>query len=184
MERVSITLMNRALNNTIDQSSPEYFSVQSEREIWPIVAFQIPRETYEILRWMFNLTLIPSLISAQRHGQLLDVEGVGYFAVDWHIVANMKSIKCLYDLGQGDPNCPQCCIYCNQTRQKPCVLTTQQTKATMSNQKNTWNDGLFSDTVAAEPVAGEATMGRWRPIFDIPLDHSSYLCYACSQQNH
>ena len=104
MERVSIILMNRALNNTIDQSSPEFFSVQSDREIWPIAAFQIPHETHKILSWVFNLTSIPSLISAQRRGQLLDVEGIGSFAVDWHIAADMKSIKCLYGLGQG-PSC-------------------------------------------------------------------------------
>ena len=36
LERVSITLMNRALNPEILKNDAKYFSVQSEREIWPI----------------------------------------------------------------------------------------------------------------------------------------------------
>ncbi len=41
MERVSITLMNRALNPEITVQSPEYFAVQSEREIFPVACFQV-----------------------------------------------------------------------------------------------------------------------------------------------
>lgn len=49
LERVSITLMNRALDSKITKGSSEYFSVQSRREIWPVSAFQVPHETHEIL---------------------------------------------------------------------------------------------------------------------------------------
>jgi len=38
-ERMSLTLMNRALDNNIDPQSEKYFSMQSEGEIWPIAAF-------------------------------------------------------------------------------------------------------------------------------------------------
>lgn len=57
MERLSITMMNRALNMDIDPKSDEYFSVQSEREIWPIASFQVPRETHQILSWVSFLKL-------------------------------------------------------------------------------------------------------------------------------
>ena len=174
MERVSITFMNRALDSSIHPKSQKYFSVQSEREIWPIAAFQIPRETHEILKVVFNSTNIPAMIKAQMAGQLLYVEGVGSFPVEWHLAADMKSIKSLYGLGQG-PNSPQCCIFCNQTRIKPIVVTTAHAKAAMKNQKYCWNDGLFSDTLAAEPVSGEACCSRWKPIFDIPL-RNVHIC--------
>jgi hypothetical protein len=169
MERVSITVMNRALDNRISTESKEYFSVQSEREIWPVATFQIPHETNEILSWVFNLTKIPDLIKAQGRGQLLEVPGIGSFTVEWHLAADMKTIKAMYGLKQG-PNCPQCCIYCCQTRVKPVVGTVAQATTAANNRKFTWHNGLFSKAVMAEPLGGAATLGRWKPIFDIPLD--------------
>lgn len=85
MERVSITLMNMALDTSLDPNSLEYFSVQSEREIWPIVSFQIPKETHDNLSWVFSRTKIPELIKAQSDGHLLDVPEIGSFHVEWHL---------------------------------------------------------------------------------------------------
>ena len=170
MERFSITIMNRALDSSIDPESDRYFSIQAEREVWPIAAFQIPCETHAILSWVFNLTKIHAVIKAQGAGQLLEVNEVGSFAVEWHIVADMKTIKAIYGLSQG-PNSPQCCIYYNQTQVKHVVMTSAQAEATMNNQKYAWNDGLFLNKIVAKSLFGEATCGCWKPIFDIPLDH-------------
>ena len=63
-EHISLTLMNRALNPDIQRSNEKYFSVQSEHEIWPIAAFQVEKESYEVLSWMFGRTKFPRLISA------------------------------------------------------------------------------------------------------------------------
>lgn len=41
LERVSITFMNRALNNTENDADDSSFSVQSENEIWWLAAFQV-----------------------------------------------------------------------------------------------------------------------------------------------
>jgi len=101
MERVSITLMNRALDMSLDPNSSKYFSVQSEREIWPIASFQIPKESYDILNWVFSRTKIPELIKAQGAGQLLDVPGIGSFPIEWHLAADMKTLKCMYGLKWG-----------------------------------------------------------------------------------
>ena len=49
-------------------------------------------------------------------------------------------------------------------------MTNAQAEATMNNQKYAWNDGLFSNKIVANPLYGEATCGRWKPIFYIPLD--------------
>lgn len=66
MERVSITLMNKAFDSSIKPGSNRYFSVQAEREIWPIATFHIPCETHAILSWVFNLTKILVVLKAQR----------------------------------------------------------------------------------------------------------------------
>jgi hypothetical protein len=83
LERVSITLMNRALNNNIEVGSPKYFAVQSEREIWPIGCFQVRKESHEVLSWVFSQTKIPALIGNLNNGQLLCVPRVGDFKVEW-----------------------------------------------------------------------------------------------------
>jgi len=58
MERVSITLMNRHLDPSfrgmsVDELKKDchYFSVQSEREVWPIASFQVPKESHATLDW-------------------------------------------------------------------------------------------------------------------------------------
>ena len=169
MERLSITLMNRALNTDIDPNSEEYFSVQSELEIWPIASFQVPRETHQILSWVFSQTKIPSLIKAQGARQLLEVLERGAFNVEWHLGADMKTIKCVYGLNMG-ANCLHSCIYCLQERKKTVVSTLAQAVSASISQKCSWHDGLFSKKVSAEPLTGVATLSRWKPIFDIPLD--------------
>ena len=54
MERVSITLMNRALDPRIIPNDPKYFSVQSENDIWWLAAFEVPKEDHAILKAFFN----------------------------------------------------------------------------------------------------------------------------------
>ena len=49
LERVSITLMNRALDPLIFPGSPKYFSVQCERDVWPVASFQVAKESHEVL---------------------------------------------------------------------------------------------------------------------------------------
>lgn len=165
MERVSITIMNRALDRNINPKSESYFSVQSEREIWTIASFQVPRESHEILSWVFNKTKIPALIKAQGEGQLLQVPDVGKFAVEWHLAADMKTIKCMYGLSMG-ANSLHSCVYCCQERARPILGTTTD----LNSRKCTWHEGLFSKKVVGKPLLGDATLGQWRPILDIPLD--------------
>jgi len=122
LERISMTIMNRALDPTIIVGSPEYFSMQSEREIWPIASFQVPKESHEVLKWVFNQTGIPALITVQENGQLLQVLDAGAFKVVWHIAVDMKTIKCLYGLQHGS-NSKHSCIYCLQERSKPMITS-------------------------------------------------------------
>ena len=77
LERVSMTLMNRALDPIITKKDPRYFSVQSKNEIWWLAAFELPKEDHETLKVFFNLTEIPDVIRQQNEGEKLHVEGHG-----------------------------------------------------------------------------------------------------------
>jgi hypothetical protein len=52
-----------------------------------------------------------------------------------------------------------------------CIRTTTNEVGDVKSQVP-WSYGLFSEEVIAKPLAGEATIVRWRPIFDIPLDRA------------
>jgi len=140
MEQVLISVMNCTFDNRINTKSKEYFSVQSKREIWLVATFQIPRETNEIISWVFNLIKIPDLIKARGQGQLLEVPSIGSFTIEWHLAANMKTIKAMYGLKQR-PNCLQCYIYCLQIQVKHVVGSVAQAIVVANNQKLTWQNG-------------------------------------------
>ena len=59
LERMSIMLMNEALAyanlscSTSEVTKPS-FSVQSKKDIWWLGAFEVPKETQEVLAWIFN----------------------------------------------------------------------------------------------------------------------------------
>ncbi|MCO5552125.1 hypothetical protein L7F22_005635 [Adiantum nelumboides] len=57
LERVTITLMNRDLDPSITKEDPRYFSVQSEDNILTLRSFQVDKENFEILDWIFSQTL-------------------------------------------------------------------------------------------------------------------------------
>ena len=151
--------MIRALDTSLDPNSSKYFSVQSEKEIWPIASFQIPKETHDILSWVFLKTKIPELIKAQSDGHLLNVPGIGSSHVEWHLAADMKTLKCMYGLKMG-ANSLHICIFCNQERVKSVVGTIAQASASMTNRKCTWSNGLFWKQISAEPVLDANFKGR------------------------
>jgi hypothetical protein len=169
LERVSITLMNRALDPSILPGSPKYFSVQCERNVWPVANFQVAKESHEVLDWVFNQTGIPELIAAQENGQLLQVPGIGDFKIEWHFAGDMKSIKCMYGLKHG-ANTKHACIYCLQERTKPLVTSVDEARQLLSKRSCSWDGGLFSKSVHSKPVLGARGLGRWKPILPIPID--------------
>ena len=136
LERVSLTLMNRALKGTCEQvesdhldyttqgslaestqnsrrknQDKEYYGVQSEKNIWWLAAFELPHESNDSLRWYLSRTGIPELISLQTRGQTLDAEGVGTFVVEWHMAGDLKTLKCMLGCKLG-ANTFFPCIYC------------------------------------------------------------------------
>jgi hypothetical protein len=178
-ERVSITLMNRALDPDIQNDHEKYFSVQSEQEIWPVANFQVEKESYDVLSWVFAQTKFPAVITAQSNGQKLQVPRVGEFLVEWHLAADMKTIKCMYGLQTG-PTSAMNCIYCEQKRIKPTVGTASQANvAIRARGKAKWVGGLFATNVAEEPFDMNAS-ARWKPILPIPLSRV-HICTLHAQ---
>ena len=77
LEKVSITLMNRALSSSDSDTLSKKFSVQSESHNWWAGTFEVDSEDIPLLHWVFNQTTIPSVINAQEKGELLHVQGFG-----------------------------------------------------------------------------------------------------------
>ena len=130
---------------------------------------QVPKESHEVLKWVFNQIGIPALITTQKNGQLLHVLEVGAFKVQWHIAANMKTIKCLYGL-QHCVNSKHSCIYCLQERSKPVINSATRLLAAQRKTSHSWSGGLFVSCIHAKPITGAQSLSRWKPIFPIPMD--------------
>jgi hypothetical protein len=173
-ERVSLILMNRALNPEIQGDDDRYFSVQSKQEIWPTGCFQVEKESYEILDWVFQQTKFPNVIKAQTDGQELVVPDQGSFVVEWHLSIDMKTIKCMNGL-QHRPSCKMNYIYCEQKHERlaTCINAEAEQAAAMQG-KALWRGGLFAPRIRAKPVDIE-THPRWKPILPIPLTRT-HMC--------
>lgn len=100
LERASTILMNRALKKNIDNIAiPRFdFRVQLENEIWPISSFEVYKESHDCLKWVFDKTSYLIVVKAQNRGQLLVVNSIGKFKVEWHMSCNMKTVKYLYGM--------------------------------------------------------------------------------------
>ena len=111
MERISISIMNRALEYSQCKRDTQGYKVQSEMELWWIGSAQVPVESHETLRWLFSHTAIPSIMERQVAGELLQVDGVGNFTIEWHLSADLKALKSMFGMCEG-ANTKYPCIYC------------------------------------------------------------------------
>ena len=64
-----------------------------------------------MLHWVFHNTTIPTIISSQEGGLLLKVEGFGDYQVEWHMVGDLKTLKCMYNISRGS-TAKSPCLYC------------------------------------------------------------------------
>ena len=127
LERVSITLMNRALDQKPHEDldnegeKEKCFSVQSELNIWWLGAFEVDTEDFNILNWVFHQTTIPQVIKSQQAGAALDIENFGKYKVEWHMAGDLKTLKCMYNVSKGASSKTPC-LYCMQ-QAKDCNST-------------------------------------------------------------
>ena len=82
---------------------------------------------------------------------MLHIDGVDDFNVQWHMAADMKTIKAMYGLKSG-PGCKMHCIYCEQKCKKATTGTTTQVCASIRvRSKNTLEGGLFAASSTEMP---------------------------------
>ena len=66
---------------------------------------------HAILSWVFSQSDICNLIASQTNGEKLQVDGFGTFRVEWHMVADLKTVTCMYNMSKGATS-KSSCIYC------------------------------------------------------------------------
>ena len=171
------------------------FRVQSEKEVWWLGAFEVPKETHEVLSWIFDRApWITDVIKRQIDGQLLDVGNKGQFTVDWHLGGDLKTIKCMLGCAQGALTkypCPYCKAQIEVPKKKKTVQkSVQKVQSARSkdqrkgkkqqeekdqtdssddedeHQPNTkWVGGVMSKDIVQEPNRDS----DWYPIIRFPL---------------
>ena len=192
---MSITLMNEAMACAWNKNCVPSFRVQSEKEVWWLGAFEVPKETHEVLTWIFDRApWITDVIKRQIDGQLLDVGNKGQFTVDWHLGGDLKTIKCMLGCAQGALTkypCPYCKAQIEVPKKKKTVQKgVQKVQSARSkdqrkgkkqqeekdqtdssddedeHQSNAkWVDGVMSKDIVQEPNRDF----DWNPIIRFPL---------------
>ena len=74
-------------------------------------SIQVDKEDNAILHWVSHQTSIPSIISDQRNGKLLHVDGFGDYTWEWYMASDIKTLKCMYNIAIG-LTISSPCIYC------------------------------------------------------------------------
>ena len=81
-ERVTFTLVNRAMDPNIEVTIGNYFFVQSKNHTWWFGLFRICKESRETLKWVFNQMSIPTTIASHRMGEKINVDGYDSYEVE------------------------------------------------------------------------------------------------------
>ena len=89
--------MNRALKPT-EVAGNENFSVQLERNIWWLGAFEVENEDFEILKCFFTTTIVPNTIDSQTNGENLEVEEMVSYKIELHMVGDLETLKCMCNI--------------------------------------------------------------------------------------
>ena len=154
-ERISVTLMNRAMDPNIEVTDKKYFSVQSENHIWWLGLFRISKESHETLKWVFLSNFNTHNNCLTQNGGKLEVDGYGSYSVEWHLAADLKTLKCMYNVSHG-ANGKHSCIYCMHTRNKEKLPS------------GGWSNGIMSCKQDIIPNRDEMDKNM-DPIIPIPL---------------
>lgn len=186
LERVSVTLMSRALEGraletedvNVEQAvearnRQQYYGVQSEKNIWWQSTWALPHESHDTLRWYFAKAGIDHIISLQVHGQKLQVPRIGNFDVEWHLGGDLKTLKCMLGC-KGGANTLFPCIFCchSKTQGKGKSWKGSKTVVQIESGKGKtskhWRNGILSCD-QSQPPCRDQEDPEWNPILEIPL---------------
>jgi hypothetical protein len=116
-EIVSITLMNSALDLSLDKISDKYFQVQYEYHLFWLGIFCVNKESHESLKFVFKKTCLPLIMSSHVARKKLYLEGYGSYFLEWHLASGLKTLKCMYKISHGG-NGTRGCLYFMLKKQK------------------------------------------------------------------
>lgn len=159
-----------------NQSQKPSFSVQSEKEIWWLGAFEVPKETHEVLAWVFSMIpWITEVIKAQIEGEKLEIDRIGTFDVEWHLGGDLKTIKCILGCKQGASSllpCPYCMRGYKESTQgstssKKRVKGSQAIRS-MDDDAREWASSVLKCHVMEVPNRSTKDT-TWHPIINFPL---------------
>eukprot|EP00959_Pyramimonas_sp_CCMP1952_P264758 5535773-Pyramimonas_sp.AAC.1 len=170
MERLTVTVMNRALAGKENCLPEQWFQVQSEREVWPVAMFEVKKECHAVLKRYLTPSMLNETIKRHNNGETLSVKmddgSIDTFKVEWHAAGDLKTLKCMN-------NCPTgagakfCCLYCMDERE-PFVVkgakgskTRKQWKGGVMKCRNKSSWGQAPDRDRLDP--------DWDAVLDIPL---------------
>ena len=75
MERLTITVMNRALVGKENlEEGRQWFQVQSETELWPVAMFEVKKESHAALKRYLSTSALNETIKRHNKGEKLSVE--------------------------------------------------------------------------------------------------------------
>ena len=63
--------------------------------LYIVHVLQVKSENFDILHWVFHMTPIVEIISEQKNGKRLEVQGMGEYEVEWHLAGDFKTLKCM-----------------------------------------------------------------------------------------
>ncbi len=178
--------MNEALHVAKESASANEvltpsFSVQSEKEIWWLGAFKVPKETHEVLAWVFQrIPCVTEVIKSQIAGEQLMVEGQVSFAVDWHLGGDLKTIKCMLGCTPG-ANTHFPCPFCmrgykkiikqkGKKRSSNCVEEDEQEIQDADIEDGEWDGGILKCPMLQEPDRSIKDK-NWHPIIPFSLNN-------------
>lgn len=199
MERLTVTVMNRALGGKDSCEPDQWFSVQSEREIWPICMFEVEKESHKTLKQYLEPSQLNEVIKAHNRGETLSVEmddgEVNTFTVEWHAAGDLKTLKCCNGCATGSM-AENTCLYCMHSRGAVVVHAGKEKgkgKATGTKQRRIWSGGIMScrakghfgvaPTRDAQAADGTYTNDpEWDPVLDIPLERTHICTMHCENR--
>lgn len=146
MERLTVTVMNRALVGKDACEEELWFHVQSERELWPVGMFEVTKESHSALKRFLSTSHLNNVIKQHNAGEKLAVRRddgeLEHFKVEWHAAGDLKTLKCMHGC-QTCPNAECVCLYCMHARPKP--NTSAGAKGRQhAGQRRTWAGGIMS----------------------------------------
>ena len=188
MERLTVTVMNRALAGK-DQCAPnQWCQVQSEREVWPVAMFEVKKESHATLKQYLSTSQLNKTITAHNNGEILSVampDGkVEKFTVEWHAAGDLKTLKCCNGCQTG-PAAKCVCIYCMSEREKATV-SAGKSFGKASGKGRVWAKGVkasrppnsFGKAPTRDKQDAQGNYVNdpdWDPVLDIPLSRT-HIC--------